>query len=137
VKGENGKMNPAGLLTLAYYFGVSVEAMASRLEDMKLLPTGTWKKLIASGFKVREAQKQLNLDKIASRDQLLPTRYQNLAVDAFDRGLITEGRLARFLEIDDLIEARRVAQETNVPRNRNGDGVDLIASADGVVAPEM
>jgi Zn-dependent peptidase ImmA (M78 family)/DNA-binding XRE family transcriptional regulator len=137
IKNQKNKMTPAGLCTLAYYYGVSVEAMAARLEDVKLLPTGTWKKLIASGFKVREAQKQLNLDKIPARDQLLPTRYQNLAVDAFDRGLVTEGQFARFLEVDDLVEARRIAQHGSFPRGRNADPLNLIGSADRAIASEV
>ena len=36
-------------------------------------------------------------------------RYQYLAVDAFDRDLITEGQFAQFLGVD-RIEARRIAE---------------------------
>jgi hypothetical protein len=39
----------------------------------------------------------------------LPIRYQYLAVDAFDRALITEGQFARFLRVDRL-EARQIAE---------------------------
>ena len=43
------------------------------------------------------------------RDEKLPIRYQYLAVDAFDRGLITEGQFAHFLTVD-RVEARHIAE---------------------------
>jgi Zn-dependent peptidase ImmA (M78 family)/DNA-binding XRE family transcriptional regulator len=104
-----GKITPADLCTLAHYYGVSVAAITLRLEDLNLLPTGIWDKLREGGFKVREAQRQLGLAAIPARDEKLPIRYQYLAVDAFDRALISEGQFARFLGVDRL-EARRVAE---------------------------
>ncbi len=103
------KITPTDLCTLAYYYGVSVAAITLRLEDMHLLPTGIWDKLREGGFKVREAQQQLGLGAIPARDEKLPIRYQYLAVDAFDRALISEGQFAKFLGVDRL-EARRVAE---------------------------
>ncbi len=103
------KMTPADLCTLAHYYGVSVAAITLRLEEMKLLPTGIWEKLREGGLKVREAQQQLGLEAIPARDEQLPIRYQYLAVDAFDRALISEGQFARFLGVDRL-EARRLAE---------------------------
>lgn len=104
------KVTPADLCTLAYYYGVSVAALTRRLEEMKLLPTGIWDKLRGRGFKVREAQMQLNLGPLPAQDEKLPRRYQYLAIHAFDQELITEGRLARFLDVDRL-EARRIAEK--------------------------
>jgi Zn-dependent peptidase ImmA (M78 family)/DNA-binding XRE family transcriptional regulator len=104
------KVTPADLCSLAYYYGVSVAALTRRLEEMRLLPTGVWDRLKTRGFKVREAQQQLNLGPIPARDDRLPRRYQYLAIDAFDQGLITEGRLARYLDVDRL-EARRIADK--------------------------
>jgi Zn-dependent peptidase ImmA (M78 family) len=95
---------------LAFHYGVSVEAMTRRLEDMRLLPTGIWSKLQESGFKVREAQQQLGLGKIPSREDKLPLRYQYLALLAFDQGLISEGQFARLLDVDRL-EARYSAEK--------------------------
>ncbi len=103
------KITPADLCTLAYYYGVSVAALTLRLEDMKFLPTGIWDKLREGGFKVRAAQKQLGLGTIPARDEKLPMRYQYLAVDAFDKSLITEEQFARFLDVD-RIEARHIAE---------------------------
>ncbi len=103
------KITPADLCTLAHFYGVSVAALSRRLEDRKLLPHGTWDKLRAAGFKVREAQKQLGLGTIPMQYEKLPTRYQYLALDAFDQGLITEGQFAHFLDVD-RVEARKIAE---------------------------
>jgi len=103
------KITPADLCTLAHYYGVSVAAITLRLEDLKLLPSVIWDKLREKGFKVREAQQQLRLGAIHEQNDKLPMRYQYLAVDAFDRGLITEGQFARFLEVD-RVEARHIAE---------------------------
>ncbi len=114
------KVKIADLCNLAYYYGVSVEAMTRRLEDLKLLPTGLWDKIRASGFRVREAQEQLGLSALPARDQKLPVRYQYLAIEAFDHGFISEGLLARFLDVDRL-EARRIAE---VLRQSATEGAD-------------
>ncbi len=103
------KITPADLCTLAHYYGVSVAAMTLRLEDLKLLPTGIWDKLRERGVKVREVQQQLAVGTVPALDEKLPMRYRYLAVDAFDRGLITEGQFARFLEVD-RVEARYIAE---------------------------
>jgi Zn-dependent peptidase ImmA (M78 family) len=94
---------------LANFYGVSVEALTLRLEDLKLIPTGVWDKLQKGGFKVREAQAQLGLGEIPSQDSQLPIRYQNLAVLAFEQGLITEGQFSHYLRTDRL-SARSIAE---------------------------
>lgn len=109
IRRATGKVTPADLCTLAHYYSASFEALARRLEMLRLLPTGTWDNLREGGFKVREAQRELGLAPIPARESMLPVRYQFLALDAFDRGLIGEGRLAHFLDVD-LLEARRIAE---------------------------
>jgi Zn-dependent peptidase ImmA (M78 family)/DNA-binding XRE family transcriptional regulator len=98
------------IATLAHYYGVSTAALTLRLEDMKLLPTGTWDKLRERGLKVRELQQQLGLGDIPARAETFPLRYRYLAYDAFSQGLIGEGQFARFLNVDRL-EARRIVEE--------------------------
>lgn len=112
----SGKFTPASLFTLANYYGVSVEALARRLENMELLRTGTYEKLRDRGLKVRKVQEELGLQEIPQRSDLAPTHYQHLAIEALDRGLITEGRFADFLRVDRL-EARRIAE---MLRERSG-----------------
>jgi len=107
---QDSKFTPTDLFTLAHYYGVSVMAMTLRLEEMKLLPSGTWNKLKIRGLKVKETQNNLNLaDKLPSRSDLNPVHYQHLAIEALDQGLITEGQFAFFLGVNRL-ESRRIAE---------------------------
>ncbi|OLP17691.1 transcriptional regulator [Leptolyngbya sp. 'hensonii'] len=105
----HGKFTPTNLFTLAHYYGVSIEALGYRLEDMKLIPSGTLDRLRDRGLKVRKVQQELGLEEIDQRDNVLPIHYQHLAIEALDQGLITEGRFADFLGVDRL-EARRIAE---------------------------
>ncbi len=99
----------ADICTLAHFYGVSVEAMTYRLEDLRLLPSGTWERLQLRGLKVRDAQKQLGLPSLSVQDQELPVRYLYLTLDAFDRNLISEGMFARYLNTD-LLSARDLVE---------------------------
>ncbi len=112
---RKGTITPTELCRLAHYYCVSVEALTRQLEARDLLPSGTWDRLRDSGFKVREAQTILGLQPHPQADYLLPLRYQYLAVEAYQRGDLTEGQLARFLRAD-RVEARRLVQAlTNHP----------------------
>jgi Zn-dependent peptidase ImmA (M78 family)/DNA-binding XRE family transcriptional regulator len=106
----HGKFTTTNLFTLANYYGVSLEALANRLEDLELLPTGSWARLRDRGIKVRKVQQELGLQETAHRSDQLPVHYQHLAIDALEQGKITEGRFADFLQVDRL-EARRIAEE--------------------------
>ncbi|NJL87027.1 MAG: ImmA/IrrE family metallo-endopeptidase [Leptolyngbyaceae cyanobacterium SM1_1_3] len=105
----HSKFTPTNLFTLAHYYGVSIEALIYRLEDMKLLPSGTWDRLRDRGLKVKKVQQELALEAIDQRADTFPIHYQHLAIEALDQGLITEGRFADFLGVDRL-EARRIAE---------------------------
>ncbi|CAC5345971.1 MULTISPECIES: helix-turn-helix domain-containing protein [Planktothrix] len=105
----HGKFTPTNLFTLAHYYGVSIEALGNRLESIKLIPSGTVDRLRDRGLKVRKVQQELGLEEIPQRTDMLPIHYQYLAIEAFDQGLITEGRFANFLGVD-RIEARRIAE---------------------------
>ncbi|HEX9989183.1 MAG TPA: XRE family transcriptional regulator [Chloroflexia bacterium] len=110
IKRSQGKVTVLDLCRLAYYYGVSVQAIVLWLEDIKLLRTGTWDILQARGFKVGEARQQLGLVPLPERPDLLPKRYQHLALVALEKGLVSEGQFAHFLRVDRL-EARRIAHE--------------------------
>jgi len=121
IRRTQGKVTPADLCTLANYYGVSVEELTRHLEDLKLLPTGLWDKLRQGGFKVREAQRQLGLEGIAAPDEKLPKRYQYLALAAYERELITEGQLTRFLRVNRL-DGRRAIEGLRDSTNGVIDG---------------
>lgn len=103
----------ADLGSLAHYYGVSLAALTLRLEDMRLIPTGTWKKLKDRGINVGDLQRQLGLEQIPARAELLPPRYRYLAFEAWNQHQIGDPRFARLLGVD-LLEARRIAQESQI-----------------------
>ncbi len=109
------KFTLTNLLTLAYYYGVSVQALSYRLQEMELIPSGTWGRLRDRGLNVKNVkneQQKLGLKEIPRsryRD-LTPIHYQHLAIEAFDQGLITEGKFAKFLGVNRL-KARRMAED--------------------------
>jgi Zn-dependent peptidase ImmA (M78 family)/DNA-binding XRE family transcriptional regulator len=106
----HGKFTPTNLFTLAHYYGVSVEALTYRLEEMKLLSSGTWERLRDRGLKVRQVQQEMGLKDIPQRADLTPIHYQHLAIDALNQGLITEGRFADLFGVERL-EARDIAEK--------------------------
>jgi Zn-dependent peptidase ImmA (M78 family)/transcriptional regulator with XRE-family HTH domain len=107
-KAKTGPLTVADLYLLAHLFFVSVQAMARRLEELRLIGAGTWDRLQTQGLRVREAQSQLGLPAQLETEHALPFRYQYLAVAAFAAGELSEGQLARFLRTD-RVHARRVA----------------------------
>jgi Zn-dependent peptidase ImmA (M78 family)/DNA-binding XRE family transcriptional regulator len=126
------KMVVGDLCTLAHFYGVSVQALTIRLEDLRLIPTGTWDRIKDGGFKVQEAKKQLGLGEISSQNDPLPIRYQTLAVIAYDKELITEGQMAQYLRIDRVL-ARDVAENlrrhiSQTSENNNEIVLDLTES---------
>lgn len=98
---KHGTITPADLLSFADLYSVSFQALLFRLEELKLLPKGTWERLKLSGFKVLEAQKILGIaDKGGVDEFTLPRRYRALAAAAFSKGDLSEGQLAQLLRTD-------------------------------------
>jgi Zn-dependent peptidase ImmA (M78 family)/DNA-binding XRE family transcriptional regulator len=99
------------LCRLAHVYGVSVEAMTRRIEELRLIPSGTWDRLRLEGFRVQEARRLLGLEPLASDDELLPPRFVALAFEAWQRGELSEGQLARLLRTDRLDVRERLQQQ--------------------------
>ncbi len=112
---------PGDLCRLAHFFFVSFEAMTRRLEELSLLPSGTWVRLQQHGFRVEEAGRLLGLQERPSDAELLPSRYRFLAVEAWQREELSEGQLAHFLRTDRL-QARRIIRDFEVG---GGEGMAL------------
>lgn len=121
IKQSTGHVTPADLVRLADLFQVSAEALARRLEDLELLRSGTWDRLVAERFKVEEARRLLELDHPVIDRSMLPLRYRLLAIRAFAASEISEGQFARFLH-EDRTTARRIAQDVD-----QHSGIDLQA----------
>lgn len=107
------KLTRRHVIMLAHAFGVSREAMVRRLEDLSLSKQGTWDWFKAEGGITDEQARQVLGDlpgpdtEKAEADHPTTLRLGLLAGEAWRRGLLTEGQLARMLHID-RIELRRM-----------------------------
>lgn len=110
IQRSHGRVTPADLLGLAAYFEVSFQAIVLSLEDARLLPSGTWDRLSAQGFRPEEGRQMLDLGTVEPDQRLLPPRYERLAVQAYWAGDISEGELSSFLHTDRVAARRRVAE---------------------------
>jgi Zn-dependent peptidase ImmA (M78 family)/transcriptional regulator with XRE-family HTH domain len=121
-RARKGGITPADLCTLADFYRVSWQALTRRMEELELIPSGTYDRLQQAGFRVGEARVLLDLPERPSSSELLPTRYRLLAVEAYERGDLSEGQLARFLRVD-RVEARRIVTElsSRVTVSEEGD----------------
>lgn len=99
----SGKERPTigTVLSLAHLYHVSAQAMFLRLEELKRIPSGTWSTLREKrGFKPEQARSALGLAG-ESRQPMLPLRYRQLALSAYEsKEKLTEGQLARKLRTD-------------------------------------
>lgn len=123
-RSRGGKVTPADLCVLAHFFFVSVEALTRRMEELDLIPAGTWDRLKQQGFKVGEAREILELPERDETDRLLPTRYLYLAAEAHEEGDLSEGQLARFLR-KDRVEARRLMAKLSRRSDVSSENLDL------------
>jgi Zn-dependent peptidase ImmA (M78 family)/transcriptional regulator with XRE-family HTH domain len=118
---QAGSITLAQICTLADLYQVSIQALVIRLEKLRRLPVGQWEKLKAEGFKPRRAQQLLGIDAGQDEEDLLPKRYLNLAGVAFEKGLLSEGQLSRFLRMD-RVSARVQLEKMSSRFNRAGEG---------------
>jgi Zn-dependent peptidase ImmA (M78 family)/transcriptional regulator with XRE-family HTH domain len=100
----------ADLVTLADYFGVSLQAMCLRLEGLKRLQSGSWDRLKSGGLKPDKARQTLGLLRPERKHSEWPVRYLLLAKAAFEKGELSESQLAKKLRAD-LLSARETMEE--------------------------
>jgi Zn-dependent peptidase ImmA (M78 family) len=115
-----GKFTPVDLSALAQAFAVSFQAMALRLEELRLLPRGSYDKIIFSRIRPQSlAKHDAALSPSRRPPPRLPERYVALAVAAYDRGLLSEGEFAEYLDAD-VAAARHIHQEHQSIRLEDG-----------------
>lgn len=124
-----GNFQVGDLVKLKHYYSVSMEAMALRLEGLKLLKAGTWDLLKEKQLPVRQAEQRLGLATETPPEAAYPTRFKFLAVQAYERGELTEKELATYLRCD-VWEARRVVQESLLSVEVDADGQSRPMRAD-------
>lgn len=116
----------ADLVTLADYFGVSVQAMCLRLEMLKRIQSGAWDRLKAGDFKPDKARQALGLLRSDKRHSEWPVRYLLLAKTAFEKGDLSESQLAKKLRTD-IVGAREIMDELdNLVVADNGEEFSII-----------
>jgi Zn-dependent peptidase ImmA (M78 family)/transcriptional regulator with XRE-family HTH domain len=99
---ERETLSVADLLILASEFGVSAQALILRLEDLRFLPAGEWDRISATRVDLVAAHRVLALPEPARDVRRFSWRYVLLALDAYERELITEHELGEYLETDRL-----------------------------------
>jgi Zn-dependent peptidase ImmA (M78 family)/DNA-binding XRE family transcriptional regulator len=117
-----GKFTPVDLHALSKTFGVSFQAMALRLEELRLLPRGSYDKIIHSRLRPQDLGPSESTARPSLLDLGLPERYIALAVSAYDQAMLSEHEFAEALSTD-IATARAVFQEH--ARIELGDGTHL------------
>ena len=117
----------ADLLVLANDFGVSAQAMILRLEDLRFVPAGQWERLAASRLQVREAHRLLDLAEPSPDARRLPRRFTLLALEAYEREMVTERELGALLRVDRLDLRRQIERFSSIDGGTADEGgaVDL------------
>lgn len=107
------------VIVLAYFFGVSREAMVRRLEELGLTKPGTWDWFQANGgINDNQARQVLGDLRPADKEKVdadRPTtlRLNLLAAEAHRRAILSEGQLARLLQLD-RVELRAILDGQDV-----------------------
>jgi Zn-dependent peptidase ImmA (M78 family) len=100
IAGSDNRFELRELILLAHQFGVAAEAMCRRLEELSLLPQGTWDSLRDRGFASDLERSVIDEAIVQPKPPLLPARLAYLAAIAVDRELLSEGQLCDLLAID-------------------------------------
>jgi Zn-dependent peptidase ImmA (M78 family)/DNA-binding XRE family transcriptional regulator len=126
ISGSN-RLSRRHVIVLAHFFGVSREAMVRRLEELKLVKTGTWDWFVANGNITDEQERQvlgdLRVPDAHKTDADRPTtlRLNLLAAEAYRQELLSEGQLAQLLHLD-RVELRSVLSDLDM-EGSEPDGV--------------
>ena len=124
---SRGTFTTAELLQMAATYEVSAEAMAHRLEGLRLVGSGWWDRLKDQGLRVDQARAVVGLPALARDTQAMPTRVQYLAVEAYLKDLLSEGQLSSLLRLDRLAARRLIATlGGSFDIDNQGDRVEIL-----------
>ncbi|MBK9157734.1 MAG: ImmA/IrrE family metallo-endopeptidase [Micropruina sp.] len=124
-RSKAGRVTPATLVQLAHSYGVSVQAMTLRLEDLDTIPAGTWDKLRDHDFQPRKAADQLGIPRKEGSVEAFPVHYRSLAAQLYADAEISESQLAHYLGTD-IVGARRAYQTLTTTSDIGEDGTAQI-----------
>jgi len=114
-KARSGDVNVGDVCRMADFYGVSMMAMTLRMENLKLIRSGTWEFLKTSGVQISEMKREAG---IVAPDQkpvidIFPERYLLLAIQAWNSEEITTAQFARLLRRSP-IQARELAEKRSI-----------------------
>lgn len=115
------------VIVLAHFFGVSREAIVRRLEELGLAKPGTWDWFEDNGGITDEQARQVLGDiavpdaERADADRPTTLRLNLLAAEVYRRELLSEGQLARLLNLDRL-DLREILDTPEIDRSE-ADGI--------------
>lgn len=115
VTAGSANLNRRHIILLAQTFGVSIEAMVRRLEELKLAKEGTWDWYVDNGGITVEHIKtvlgQTDLFAAGVDDEKAPSfRLDAMASEAWRRELLSEGQIASLLQTDRTTARKLIAQ---------------------------
>lgn len=118
-----GDFQVADLCRMANYYDVSIEATCYRMEGLGLIPSGTMNILREGRFHKGEIFRELGLAQSTAnrKKHQFPDRYRQLAVTAFERGELSEGQLARYLDCDPVTARETVFELSHASTMVDGD----------------
>jgi Zn-dependent peptidase ImmA (M78 family) len=102
----SSKLTRRHVITLAHAFGVSRDALVLRLEELELVPNGMWAWFLNHGGITDEQAREflgnrMPPDERGTDAELSSSLRRDLmASEAWRRGLLSEGQLARLLRVD-------------------------------------
>ncbi len=118
---STGDFQVADLCRMKHFYFVSLEAMTLRVEQLGLIPRGTWDSLKESKFAPRKAEAMLGLPSHPVADEIVPERYKYLAVHAYERDILGDSDLAHYLRCD-IATARETVARTLTSREVEASG---------------
>jgi Zn-dependent peptidase ImmA (M78 family) len=124
-----GDFQVADLCRMKHFYFVSLEAMTLRVEQLGLIPRGTWEHLKESRFAPRKAEAMLGLPSHPIDENIVPERYRYLAVQAYERGELGDSDLAHYLRCD-VVTAREIVARTLTSREVESSGEERSVKMD-------
>lgn len=107
LRAGGSRISIADIVEMAHFNEVSFQAMALRLEDLRLLKRGSYEDWRQRGFKTNKVKEKLGISHAPAKPRVFPPRYERLAFRAFAQELISESEFASYLEVD-RVQAREL-----------------------------
>ncbi|MEM6454981.1 MAG: XRE family transcriptional regulator [Acidobacteriota bacterium] len=100
-RANGGRFGVADILWMADLYEVTFSLMTRRLEELSFFPKDTYRRLTAERFRPSQPHR-IRESPRAERNapSRFPVHYITLALEAYERGLITERALADYLDVD-------------------------------------